>query len=213
MKNTLHSSATIVLFASATMAMGQNPAVSTQSRATQTHARRVRQHATAKPSPLADDIRQLREVVDTLRLEVSQRDAEMADMKQKIDSLEHRSEETTAASKSVTDSIEQNDTIVGSLKDEVTKLQNSSSKLDTQVRQVAKTTLTTQKVIENPTSIRYKGVTITPGGFFAGEAVWRQRALNADIYTNWNGQPYPGSGEAHTSEFFPPHGNPAPQFS
>ena len=30
-------------------------------------------------------------------------------------------------------------------------------------------------------AMRYKGVKIVPGGFLAGESVWRQRAMNADI--------------------------------
>jgi hypothetical protein len=54
-----------------------------------------------------------------------------------------------------------------------------------------------------PTSIRYKGVTLTPGGFFAGESIWRQRSLNADIYTDFNATPYPDAGEAHISEWVP----------
>jgi len=54
--------------------------------------------------------------------------------------------------------------------------------------------------IESPTTIRYKGVTITPVAFFAFETVWRQRALNADVNTPFNTTPYMGAGEAHTSE-------------
>jgi hypothetical protein len=54
-----------------------------------------------------------------------------------------------------------------------------------------------------PTSIRYKGVTLTPGGFFAGESIWRQRSLKADIYTDFNATPYPDAGEAHISEWVP----------
>jgi hypothetical protein len=56
---------------------------------------------------------------------------------------------------------------------------------------------------EQNASIRYKGVTLTPGGFLAGESIWRQRAMNADIYTNFNATPYMNSGEAHTSEWVP----------
>jgi hypothetical protein len=52
-------------------------------------------------------------------------------------------------------------------------------------------------------AMRYKGVKIVPGGFLAGESVWRQRAMNADIYTNFNATPYPGADEAHTSEWVP----------
>ena len=55
--------------------------------------------------------------------------------------------------------------------------------------------------IESPTTLHYKGVTITPVAFFAAEAVWRQRAINSGINTPFNTTPYPGSNEAHVSEF------------
>ena len=38
---------------------------------------------------------------------------------------------------------------------------------------------------ENPTSLRYRGITLVPGGFFAAEALYRSHAENADIGTSW----------------------------
>jgi len=55
---------------------------------------------------------------------------------------------------------------------------------------------------EQPTSIHYKGVTLTPGGFFAAETVWRQKALGADINTPFNSIPFDGASNTHTNEFF-----------
>ena len=55
--------------------------------------------------------------------------------------------------------------------------------------------------IDSPTTLHYKGITITPVAFFAAESVWRQRATNSDIPTPFNSTPYPGSNEAHISEF------------
>jgi hypothetical protein len=52
-----------------------------------------------------------------------------------------------------------------------------------------------------PTSIAFKGVTLTPGGFFAAESVWRQKALSADVNTPFNANPFNGSSNAHISEF------------
>jgi hypothetical protein len=37
----------------------------------------------------------------------------------------------------------------------------------------------------------------------AGESIWRQRAMNADIYTNFNATPYMNTGQAHTIEWVP----------
>jgi hypothetical protein len=56
--------------------------------------------------------------------------------------------------------------------------------------------------LESPLAIRYKGITITPGGFLAAETVWRQRAEGADINTNLNGILYPGASQAHLDEFY-----------
>jgi hypothetical protein len=52
-----------------------------------------------------------------------------------------------------------------------------------------------------PTSIRVKGITLTPGGYMAAETVWRQRALSADVNTPFNGVPLQGSSQNHISEF------------
>jgi len=53
---------------------------------------------------------------------------------------------------------------------------------------------------EPPTAIHIKGITITPGGFFAAETVTRQRALSDDVNTHFNGIPMPGSSQAKVPE-------------
>ncbi|MBV8205777.1 MAG: hypothetical protein JO041_03215 [Acidobacteria bacterium] len=55
---------------------------------------------------------------------------------------------------------------------------------------------------ENPTSLRYKGVTITPVGFLAAEGVWRQHALLSDVNTPFNSTPYAGADQAHINDLF-----------
>src|ERR1700723_1620616 len=54
---------------------------------------------------------------------------------------------------------------------------------------------------DNPIAIRFKGVTITPGGFFAAESVFRNKATGSDINTSLNGIPLPGQPGAQTTEF------------
>ena len=53
---------------------------------------------------------------------------------------------------------------------------------------------------ESPAAIHYKGVSITPVAFFAGEGVWRQHSVNSDINTPFNTIPMPGANEGHISE-------------
>ncbi len=54
---------------------------------------------------------------------------------------------------------------------------------------------------DEPTSLHYKGVTITPGGFMAAETVWRQKALSADVNTPFNAAPFNGASQAHITEW------------
>jgi hypothetical protein len=58
-----------------------------------------------------------------------------------------------------------------------------------------------EKKEDEPAAIKYKGVTLTPGGFFAAETVWRQRGLVADDNTPFNTVPFAGSSQANLSEF------------
>lgn len=57
-----------------------------------------------------------------------------------------------------------------------------------------------EKKDEMPTSIRFKGITLTPGGFFAAEGVYRQRALSNDVNTDFKAIPMHGSSQARVSE-------------
>jgi hypothetical protein len=58
-----------------------------------------------------------------------------------------------------------------------------------------------QDVTDTTFKIRYKGLTLTPIGYFAGEAVWRERNETADIGSNFNAIPYTHSTNGELSEF------------
>ena len=56
--------------------------------------------------------------------------------------------------------------------------------------------------LESPLALHFKGITITPGGFIAGETVWRPHATFGDINTAMNAIPFSGAAQARFSEFF-----------
>lgn len=58
-----------------------------------------------------------------------------------------------------------------------------------------------EKKDDAPTAIHYKGITLTPGGFFAAETVWRQRGITNDVNTDFKGIPLPGQSASKLSEF------------
>ncbi|HEY0701778.1 MAG TPA: hypothetical protein VGD60_03330 [Candidatus Acidoferrales bacterium] len=54
---------------------------------------------------------------------------------------------------------------------------------------------------DNPVAIRFKGITITPGGFLAAETVFRNKATGGDINTPLNNIPFPGNPGGQTTEW------------
>src|SRR5271165_7045939 len=55
--------------------------------------------------------------------------------------------------------------------------------------------------LESPLAIHYKGITLTPGGFLAGETVWRSHAA-LGFATPLNAIPFSAAGQARASEFY-----------
>lgn len=54
---------------------------------------------------------------------------------------------------------------------------------------------------EGPDKFLFKGVSIVPGGWIAGESVWRSRWMGADMSTPFQNIPYDLFAPAHTNEF------------
>jgi hypothetical protein len=54
---------------------------------------------------------------------------------------------------------------------------------------------------DHPSSLHYKGVNITPGGYVTGDTVYRTRATGGDTPTAWSSLPYEGADAYKLSEF------------
>lgn len=54
---------------------------------------------------------------------------------------------------------------------------------------------------DNAAVIRFKGITITPGGFLAAETVFRNKATSSDINTPFNSIPFSGNPGGQTTEW------------
>ena len=71
---------------------------------------------------------------------------------------------------------------------------------------VLKTTVATEQADakkateDGPSSIKYKGINITPGGFLAAETVFRTRNDSSDVNTDFTGIPYPGNANSKITE-------------
>jgi flagellar motility protein MotE (MotC chaperone) len=81
-------------------------------------------------------------------------------------------------------------TEVTSVKSSVASVSESVQAQDTRV-----------KSLEAPTTIHYKGVTLTPGGFLEATALVRTHNENADISNSYTGIPLNGTSNSKLSEF------------
>jgi hypothetical protein len=173
---------------------------------TSSTAKKHRTHKTPQPSFQT----QLQQMRDQLQSEIDELKEKLVEKDSRIEALEAGSRAnaaTVAATAAQVGTLDANSqqsaAALAAIQSHVTELQTESVSVSTNIQQVQQATLDLKKSIDEPASLHFKGVTLTPGGFIAGESVWRQHALNSDIYTNFNATPYPGAGEAHTSEWVP----------
>ncbi len=170
-----------------------------------TVAKRAVVHHEPVESATARELRELREKqvaqqaqIDALTAANAAKDAALTQAETDARGAEAQAQTATSQAQQVTAAVQANSDAVQALKSNVTDLQTTSAGLASTIS--ANKVELTEK-IESPLAIHYKGVTITPVGFFAAESVWRQRSINSDINTPFNTTPYPGLNEAHVSEF------------
>ena len=59
----------------------------------------------------------------------------------------------------------------------------------------------TEPATENPVAIRFKGITITPGGFLEAAGIYRTHNENGDVTSTFGNIPFSGSANSFLSEF------------
>ncbi len=176
----------------------------TSSKATPTTSKKVATKK-AKPESATDrQIRELREMmqsqqgqIDSLKQQLADRDAKLATAAQDAQAANATAAAVTAKSESISSSVEANTAAVTALNSTVSDMKGVNEGLMTTVIENKKDL--TEK-IESPTTLHYKGVTITPVAFFEFANVYRTRSMNSDINTPFNATPYPGAAQSHTSE-------------
>jgi hypothetical protein len=152
-------------------------------------------------------IRQMREdfqsQLDELKIRLAAKDEQLEALKVQTLSAQQRTATSSTRIDDLGSTPQRNATTTDSLQNPVTDLRAKHVIVSKGDHQVRDDLTVLKKSMDEPVTLRYKGITITPGGFLAGESIWRQRAMNNDIYTAFNTTPYMNSGEAHTTEWVP----------
>jgi hypothetical protein len=179
---------------------GEPQAAKPASGAKKKTAKTPKQSATAAlASELAkvqESLQSQQQQIQQLQQELARRDREVAEAKEEAAAASARAAEANAKATDAAANAAEVKTTSVALTSDVNDLKLGSDSLKGAVQDTQK------KIIaaESPSSIHYKGITITPGGFIAAETVFRTRAVSGDINTPFTGIPYPGNALSKVSE-------------
>ena len=165
--------------------------------------------ATHRPSSPASPASATKDDLDQLRESLNQAmDEQERRQQERLDQLEQQNQELArqleAAERELSEAKQQTEQSsagdapqIEGLRSAVASLKNAETSTSAWVDQQKKT----DAERASPPALRYRGVSIVPGGFFAGEALYRSHAENADINTSWASIPYDAQSMSHLSEF------------
>src|SRR5580704_934372 len=159
---------------------------------------------TAELEALRQAMQAQQEQLQMLKEELSKRDRQIDEAREEAAAANARATEATTKATEAVNSTAEVKASTATLTSHVSDLAVSNDALKTSVATVAATTTNSNgqggSGDEGPASIRYKGITLTPGGFAAAETVTRTRAASADINTPFTGIPFTAADLAHTTE-------------
>ena len=181
----------------ATSAYAQAPAPATKNHAA---AKKVK---TPPPPTVEEQIKTLRDElegqINGLKDNLAAKDAQLKQAQQAAADAQAAADKAQAAASAQQQAVTENASAVTTLQSTVTDLKANNVSLATTV---SDETAKIKKSFENPGALHYKGITLTPGGFVAGETIFRTHATGGGITTPFNALPYE-SGDAYLlSEFY-----------
>jgi hypothetical protein len=157
----------------------------------------------ADPASVAAQLEELKQAFEaqqkqilTLSEQVQSRDQQIQQLQQSLQQILQTSQQNQATATQAQSKADAAASQAAEQAQMVTALKTDVADLKTNSNNSAATLQETQKSIDeikNPVAIRYKGVTISPGGFAAAETVTRTRAVSADINTPFNSIPFEGN--------------------
>jgi len=163
-----------------------------------------KKHAAADPAPAqpavtAADIQALKDALAAQQRQIQQLTQQLQQSQQNSQQAQAAAADAANQAAAAKAQASQQQDAVGALKSDVADLKTNFTSAVTTVQETQKTVNT---ALESPVAIRFKGVTITPGGFLAAEFVRRSRALAEDVATPLNSLTMPGAAQSNLSEFF-----------
>jgi len=158
--------------------------------------------APAKPT-VEEQIQGLRQdlegEINRLRNDLAYKDEQLKKAQQAVADAQAAAARAEAAATAQQQAVTDNTAAVDKLQSSVTDLKGSQASLATTI---SDETTKIKKEIANPSALHYKGVNLTPGGFLAGETIYRTKATGGDIPTAFSSIPYESADAYSLSEFY-----------
>ncbi len=132
-----------------------------------------------KLDQLSKGYRELQQQVDTLQKEMAARDAELSEARKDAAEAKAKAADTKQKMDTAQKAVGPDGANIAALQTAVTDLRNTSTSLTTTLETEQQAT----RKLENPEALHYRGITLKPGGFLAGETVNRQRGTASDVNT------------------------------
>jgi hypothetical protein len=160
--------------------------------------------APKKPDAVAQQLEELRQALQAqqaqlqaLKEELAKRDRQIDEAREAAAAANSRAAEASSKATEAATATAEVKSSESSLNSTVSDLKVSNEALKSTVEK--EEAAAKKAAVEGPPAIRYKGITITPGGFVAAETVSRTRALSGDINTPFSIL-YPGASLTKVSE-------------
>jgi hypothetical protein len=144
-------------------------------------------------------IDQQTQLINGQSMEINGLKTDLQQAKQQAADAQSAAEKASAMAASEQQAVSNNAAAVATLQSTVSNVRASAASLS---RGLVNETEQLKKERANPTTLYYKGVSLTPGGFIAADTIYRTKGIGSDIPTSFNNLPYEGDNRYKLSEFY-----------
>ncbi len=152
-------------------------------------------------SAIAAEIEELRQTLQSQQEQLQLLKEELHKRDRQID--EAREAAAAANSRAAEANVKATEAVTASVaaKPAIEAISNNAADMGNPIATTAQADAKAKASEDGPSSIKFKGISLTPGGFIAAETIFRTRATSADINTPFTGIPFPGNDLSRVSEF------------
>ena len=156
------------------------------------------------PGPNLAEVKELRDLVESQQKQLEAQGEQLNRLKGQMQQMLEATQAATVVSQKVQGSADNAQQSAAVANDKVKALSDAVASLkadSTNTTQALQATKKSIADIEHPTALRYKGITLSPGGFVTADTVIRARNENADVTSNFGATPFAGVANSQLSEF------------